>query len=39
MHAVDAQIPRPHAADDGVEIGAVAIEEGAGVMDGLGDVD
>ena len=37
MHAVDAEVARPHPADDGVEVGAVAIEEGADGMRGFGD--
>ena len=39
VHGVDAEIAGPHLADDGVEIGAVAIEIGAGRMHGLGDLD
>ena len=39
MHGVDAQIARPHPAGDGVEIGAVAIEIGAGRMHRVGDLD
>ena len=37
MHRIDAEIGRPHASDDGVEIGAIAIEIGAGFMHVLGD--
>ena len=36
VHAVDAEIARPHAADDGVEVGAVAVEVGARRVHGLG---
>ena len=39
VHRVDAEVGRPDPADDGVEVGAVAVEEGAGRMDGLGDLD
>ena len=37
VHGVDARSPGPHAADDGVEIGAVAVEIAAGGVDGVGD--
>ena len=39
VHAVDAEIARPHAADDGVEVGAVAVEEGARLVHRRGDLD
>ena len=32
VHRIDAQITRPHLADDGVEVGAVAIEVSAGLV-------
>ena len=38
MQRVDAKIGRPHPADDRVEIGAVAIKERAGCVDGGGDL-
>ena len=31
VHGVDAEVARPHLADDGVEVGAVAVEIGAGL--------
>ena len=39
VHGVDAEIARPHLADDGVEVGAVAVEVGAGLVHGVGDLD
>ncbi len=39
VHGVDAEVARPHPADDGVEIGAVAVEVGARLVHGLGDLD
>ena len=39
VHRVDAEIAGPRLADDRVEIRAVAIEVGAGLMHGLGDLD
>ena len=36
VHDIDAEIRRPHAADDSVEIGAVAVEIGAHRVHGLG---
>ena len=38
MHGVDAEIARPHAARDRVEIGAVAIEIGARLVHRIGDL-
>ncbi len=38
MHAVDAEIARPRPSDDRVEIGPIAIEEGAGAMHRSGDL-
>ena len=37
VHGVDAEIAGPHLADDGVEVGAVGIEVGAGRVHRLGD--
>ena len=37
VHGVDAEIAGPHLADDGVEVGAVRIEIGAGRVHRLGD--
>ena len=37
MHRVDAEVARAHLADDRVEIGAVAIDEGARRMDRVAD--
>ena len=39
VHGVDAEIAGPHLADDGVEVGAVAVEIGAGLVHRLGDLD
>ncbi len=39
VHGVDAEIARTHHAHDGVEIGAVAVEVGARLVHGCGDVD
>ena len=39
VHGVDAEIAGPHLADDGVEVGAVAVEIGAGGVHGVGDLD
>ncbi len=39
MHHVDAEIGRAHLADDGVEVGAVAVEIGADLVRRLGDLD
>ena len=39
VHRVDAEIARPHAADDGVEVRAVAVEIGARLVHGVGDFD
>ena len=39
VHGVDAEIARLHLADDGVEVGAVGIEIGAGFVHRLGDGD
>ena len=39
VHRVDAEIAGTHLADDGVEVGAVAIEERAGRVDRVGDRD
>ena len=36
VHGIDAEIARPHLADDGVEVGAVRIEEGARRMHRVG---
>ena len=38
VHRIDAQIPRPRLADDGVEVGAVAVEIGIGGVDGRGNL-
>ena len=38
VHRIDAEIARAHAADDGVEVRAVAIEVAAGRMDQVGDL-
>ena len=37
VHGIDAEIARAHLADDGVEVGAVGVEVGAGRVHGLGD--
>ena len=34
MHAVDAEIARPHPAHDGIEIGAVAVKKAPALMHG-----
>ncbi len=39
VHGVDAEIARPHDAHDGVEVGAIAVEVGAGLVHRLGDLD
>ncbi len=39
MHGIDAEIARPHATGDGVEIGTVAIEICAGAMHRVGHFD
>ena len=39
VHGVDAEVGGTDPADDGVEVGAVAVEESAGRMDGFGDLD
>ena len=39
VHGVDAEVARPHDAHDGVEVGAIAVEERAGLMHGRGDLD
>ena len=39
VHAVDAEVTRAHAAHDGVEVGAVAIEVTARLVDHPGDLD
>ena len=39
VHGVDAEVGGADPADDGVEVGAVAVEEGAGRVDGVGDLD
>ena len=36
VHGVDAEIARPYPPDNGVEIGAVAVEIAAGFMHGVG---
>ena len=39
VHSVDAQVAGPHLADDGVEVGAVAVEVAAGLVQGVRDLD
>jgi hypothetical protein len=39
MHGVDAEVPWPNDAHDGVEIRPIAVEERPGIMHGLGDLD
>ena len=39
VHGVDAEVARLHLADDGVEVGAVGVEERAGRVNGSGDRD
>ena len=39
MHGVDAEIARPDDAHDGVEVGAIAVKERAGSVNGGGDLD
>ena len=39
VHGVDAEIAGSNLADDGVEVGAVAVEVGAGLVHGVGDLD